>query len=176
MGIFDKLFGEKTRDNEEEVRRKKGHNQDRALARAALYGQTETVHALLEAGANVNARTIISDWTPLMAAASEGKTAVVQILLDRGANIDAQNPGGTTALTIAARNGHTDTVRVLLDRGADVNQRSPDGVSALSEAAAYGQLQMVRLLLSKGAKDDGGALKAVTRTGHKEITALLRQS
>jgi ankyrin repeat protein len=176
MSVFDRLFGEKSRKKEVEEKRKKSDNTERALARAALYGHAEAVRVLLDAGANVNARTIISSWTPLMAAASEGKIEIMRILFDRGADINAENPGGTTALTIAARNGHTDTVQVLLDRGADVNQRSPDGVSALSAAAAFGQTHIVRLLLSKGARDDGNALRAATQIGHKEIIDLLRDS
>jgi ankyrin repeat protein len=173
MGVFDKLLRQKARKQEEGQKRQSGN--DTALARAALYGQAEIVRALLDAGANINARTIISGWTPLMAAASESKTAIVQILLDRGADINAQSPDGTTPLMIAARSGHVATVQVLLDRGAEVNQRSPDGVSALAAAAAFGQLQIVRLLLSRGAKDDGGALQAATRIDHKEIIDLLKE-
>ena len=171
MGVFDKLFREKTHKKEDE---QKQSSRDNALARAALYGQAETVRALLDARANINAWTIISGWTPLMAAASQDKTVVVQILLDRGADINAPSPDGTTALIVAARNGHTDTLQILLDRGADINLRTPEGFSALSAAAAFGQLRNVRLLLSRGAKDDGGALQAATRIGHEEIINLLR--
>jgi ankyrin repeat protein len=174
MGVLDKLLGEKAR-KKEDAGTQQGDN-DKALARAALYGKAETVCALLDAGANINARTIISSWTPLMAAASEGKTAVVQILLDRGADVNAQSPGGSTALMVAAKNGQGATLQLLLDRGADVHQRNSDGASALTAAAAFGQLQTVRLLLSRGAKDDGGALQAATHLGHKEIIELLRET
>jgi len=174
MGVFDRLLGEKAR-KKEDVGKQQSDN-DKALARAALYGKVETVCSLLDAGANINARTIISGWTPLMAAASEGKTAVVQILLDRGADINAQSPGGGTALIVAAKNGQGATLQMLLDRGADANQRTPDGDSALAAAAAFGRLQIVRLLLSRGAKDDGGALRAATHLGHKEIIELLTET
>lgn len=175
MRVFDKLFGEKFRKKEGERGLRKSDKADKALVRAALYGHTKTVRALIDSGANVNARKVISGWTPLMAAASEGKTAVIRILLDKGADIDAQNPSGTTALTIAARNGHAETVLLLLEKGADVNHRSPDGVSALSAAAAFGKTHIVKLLLSQGAKDDSRALQTATQLGHVEIKNLLEE-
>lgn len=174
MDLFDRLLSRKSRKGEEAGRKKTDIN-DSALARAALHGQAEIVCALLDTGASINARTIVSGWTPLMAAASEGHTAVVEILLGRGADINAKDPGGATALMIAAGNGHIGTVQALLDQGADANHRRPDGVTALSAAAAFGKIRVVRLLLSKGVKDDGGALRAATRLGRNEIIELLRE-
>jgi ankyrin repeat protein len=171
--VFDKFF--RQRMPREEVETHKQRAADLALAKAALYGQVDIVRALLDSGADINARTIISDWTPLMAAASEGKTAVVQILLDRGADINARSPSGNTALMVAARNGQVATLQILLERGADVNERTPDGVSTLSAAAAFGQLHSVRLLLNQGAKDDGGALQAAIQFGNAEIIKLLKE-
>jgi hypothetical protein len=72
VGLLDKFFNEKTREKEEQEQKRKQGHKDSALARAALRGQAETVHTLLDAGADINARTIISGWTPLNGCCQRG--------------------------------------------------------------------------------------------------------
>lgn len=57
------------------------------LHRAAERGQSQTVAALLAAGAPVDARTLGAAKTPLMLAAASGHAAVVQQLLAAGESV-----------------------------------------------------------------------------------------
>ena len=89
------------------------------LIEAARNGRAEKVQALLEAGADVNAKTDDGS-TALMMAAFGGQTETAQVLLDAGADVNAKNNDGQTALWWAARQGHTHTeiVELLKQAGA----------------------------------------------------------
>jgi Ankyrin repeats (3 copies) len=83
---------------------------DRALCMAAWEGDTETVRALLDAGADVHA------WAdaPLWDAAMNGHAEIMRVLLDSGADQDI-------ALVEAAANGLVELVRELLGKGVSVH-------------------------------------------------------
>lgn len=66
---------------------------DNELLAEARFGDVKRVNALLDAGANIEARDETFGRTPLMEAALEGKTAVVKTLLSRGAEINAKCQG-----------------------------------------------------------------------------------
>ena len=55
-----------------------------ALHLAALAGQTETVKALLAAGAEINAKNDLIGWTALDFAATKGHTETVKLLRANG--------------------------------------------------------------------------------------------
>src|SRR6187200_737095 len=81
----------------------------------------EKVRALLEHGANVNARSE-TDRTAFLVAASYPRTVdVLRLLLDRGADIRAQDRANATALALAVRSADVDVVRFLVERGLDLN-------------------------------------------------------
>jgi len=88
-----------------------------ALIEAARMGDTEKAQALLERGADVNARNN-ECVTALMAAAAEGHTDTVQALLEKGADVNAKNNDGKTALMRAKEKGHKEIVRMLKEVGA----------------------------------------------------------
>ena len=67
-------------------------------------GRLEVVQALLDKGANVNAKTE-KGTTALMMASSTGQTDVVQMLLENGANVNAKTSYSLTALMRAAEGG-----------------------------------------------------------------------
>ncbi len=87
------------------------------LIDAAERGDTATVQALLDAGADVNFQDDMRG-TALMDAAISGHTATVQALLDAGADVDAQDKDGLTALMGAQEHGHTEVVEILQKAGA----------------------------------------------------------
>ena len=99
---------------------------------AAKRGDTVSIKALLETGANVNT-TDINDRTALMWAAQKGHTETAQALLEAGADVNAwDRVYETPVLGWAAEEGHTETVQALLDAGADVNAKTEMGVTALT--------------------------------------------
>jgi ankyrin repeat protein len=107
---------------------------------------------LIEAGADVNARSSIINWerqrteeprdkwlppgglTPLLFAARDGKIASAKVLLDHGADINLVDPDRHTPLIIALSSGHFDVAGLLIERGADVNMEDKVGQTALYAA------------------------------------------
>ncbi|XP_072524917.1 ankyrin repeat domain-containing protein 49 [Salminus brasiliensis] len=73
------------------------------LHRAAYSGHLSVVSALLDAGAELHARTV-DGWTPLHSASRWGHTAVASCLLRRGAEVNAMTSGRLTPLQLAAGN------------------------------------------------------------------------
>jgi ankyrin repeat protein len=61
-----------------------------ALHHAAWRGHADVVKLLLQAGADVNAKTRSNSETPLHLAAMHGHTDVIQLLLQAGADVNAR--------------------------------------------------------------------------------------
>jgi hypothetical protein len=74
------------------------------LHRAVQAGDLEEVQTLLNAGANVNAKAVTDQWTPLHQAAFKGYEAIAKLLLDAGADLNAQTRYGWKPLDLAERN------------------------------------------------------------------------
>jgi ankyrin repeat protein len=148
------------------------------LLKAAQNGYTEIVRALVENGADVEAKDSY-DLTALFLAAYEGYTDIVQLLLDYGADISVRNAYGMSALLWTAWNGHTETLQVLLDRGADVEEQDNSEETALIKAAYQGHTEIVRILLDRNVdvnvknSDGADALIYAAWQGYTEIVQLL---
>lgn len=114
---------------------------------AAAEGHSETVSALIRAGANVNATNALGR-TALMFASSKGFAGIVKDLLIHRAdpNIVPVDDTGWTALIAAARTGRIDVIKALLDHGADVTINDKEGKTALVWAEAQGHADVVRVL------------------------------
>lgn len=120
------------------------------LITAAKYGHSNMVKALLDAGADINAKIPDSGFTALHCATQHGHCDVVNILLQRRADVDARTSDGSTALLIAAGLGHIDIIHSLLAKGANVEaERVVNGARALHVAALNGHVNVVKAL-SKG--------------------------
>jgi ankyrin repeat protein len=120
---------------------------------AAFFGHPELANALLERGANVNARsTNAMKNTPLHAAAAGGRTDIVELFLKRGADPNATQEGGWTALHSAAQAGNRAMVEVLLANGADINRRAANEQAPLDLALMQGHQDVAALLEELGAK------------------------
>lgn len=109
------------------------------------------VQALLNAGADPNARDRDGD-TALMKAAIENKNhEVVKVLLAAGANPNIKNKFGSTALMFAAGNGNPEMTQALLDAGANPHERNTDGQTALMWQAEWVSFETLKALLNAGA-------------------------
>ena len=122
-----------------------------ALHLAAQQGHTEITKALLGAGAKVDAKTRIGDYTPLHLASTGAHLTVVRALLAAGADPrSVTTNSGVTPLHMAARalDGEL-VVRALLEKGAPINARELSaGQTPLMFAASFGRTATVRELLS----------------------------
>lgn len=101
----------------------------------ASEGYSNVAHALLEAGANPDAR-ILTGLFPLYVAAKSGYLDIVQDLIEHGANVDQTTPDGATALIGAAEEGWGHVAEYLLAQGASVATKDNEGRNA-SEAAVH---------------------------------------
>lgn len=117
---------------------------------AASAGQTKTALALVNAGADINAKDNY-DQTPLNLAVAGGYTEIALILLGAGADVGARDDNGSTPLHIATRNGQTATTLALVKVGADVGAKNNDGWTPLHDAAWQGEISAALALAKAGA-------------------------
>jgi hypothetical protein len=144
------------------------------LWEAARKGDAVAVKALLDKGADVNAKFRYGA-TALSYAADKGHTEVVKVLLERGADVNVRDTFyQSSPLEWAVSKGHAAIVKALLDKGAD-------GVDdVLLTGARGGNAEFVRLALAKGgAKPEtlSVALAAAAGDAKKtEIAEMLRKA
>jgi hypothetical protein len=87
----------------------------RALHNAVENGHAETLRLMLEAGANVNARSRKGKGkTPLISAIQKEDVVLVQVLLDAKADVTTAQIGNFTPLQLAASHGDVQLVDLLL--------------------------------------------------------------
>jgi ankyrin repeat protein len=146
-------------------------------------GSLELMEALLERGANPNARVRGKLWfsptshdrswvdhrggTPFWRAAMSSDVEAMRVLVAGGADPNLATDSGVTPLMVAAGIGWTGNftqnasdsflaaVKYCLELGADVNAADTrKGYTALQGAASRGDVEMVRYLVEKGARVD----------------------
>jgi uncharacterized protein len=120
-----------------------------ALLHAAVFGMTEVVDVLVEAGARIRsieeaaAAGEIGDWLAdapaearlraLVMAADHQRLDVIDQLVAAGTPVDATDAAfGGHPLRVAAGNGRPKSVRRLLDHGADPNLSDGEGRTPLA--------------------------------------------
>ena len=157
-----------------------GQDGPTSLHVAAQNGHLEVVSSLVEAAAEVNAKTQYGA-TALHLAAHNAHIEVLQSLLQANSDTDSTTHAGKTALHIASQNGHLEVVERLLVAGAQIHATMQNGATALHLAAMNGHLEVVRTLLEASAQSDAvkqdGATAFVLagQNGYYEIAHLLER-
>jgi ankyrin repeat protein len=115
---------------------------------AAHFGQGNAVDALLEARADVHARSTNAERNTALHAALAGRASarIVSRLLGRGADVNARAAGQHTALHEAAFRGNLELAQLLLAHGADATVRNDGGHTPLDLAQAQGHAMLARRL------------------------------
>jgi ankyrin repeat protein len=116
---------------------------------AAHFGHGDAVDALLEAGADVRARSANREANTALHAGLAGRAdlRIVTRLLARGSDVNASDGGGFTPLhTAAVRDDDVGMVNTLLAHGARADARAGDARTALAFAEARGHAEVARRL------------------------------
>jgi ankyrin repeat protein len=127
---------------------------DTALHVAALHGQLAVAQALIDAGADVNARNNYGPFTPdnlfTVIYSSDHADPVVLLKVHGVDQRDMQN--GYTPLHLAMFSvNHRKMVELLVAHGADVNAQASSGATPLFWAVMRQQKDDVQFLLDHGA-------------------------
>lgn len=130
-----------------------------ALMHASASGTVTIMQALVEAGAEVNAKNARAATALHWAVSDEAK---VKLLLLNGAAANAKTVEGRTPLYAAASMpAGAASVRHLLEANADVNAATLVGATALFPAV-NASAEITKLLLDKGADANRATLSGVT--------------
>ena len=130
----------------------KGDSGRTPLLAAIRNGNIQVAHALINAGADVNAQSH-DGYTALHIAAQNDKLlAIIRALIATGANPNIANNNGNTPLLMAVKAGDIRISRILIDVGSDVNIPYLSGDTALHLAAKNRHLwPLVNPLIAAGA-------------------------
>jgi Ankyrin repeats (many copies) len=120
---------------------------------AARAGAIEAMTALLDAGADANARDRRNHWTPLLHAIHCRRLEAARLLLERGADPNLRTES-VTPLLMAAVEPDPGFVKLLLSYGADPRARGIGGTTALSQAVSGGALSDIDRPLLGGCRTE----------------------
>ena len=130
-------------------------------------GHAAVVRALLERGADVNARSN-RGRTALHSASWKGRAEALRELLMHRPDLNAQSNGGHTPLIEACSEGHLMAATLLIGAGADLALLNNAGRSALWWAEG-------RVTLDAAPSDAGAEpVTAARREEHARVVALLK--
>jgi len=114
---------------------------------AAHHGRTACLRLLIDAGAQLEARTILGGFAPLHCAAQEGHAECCSLLLAMGSDANARTTGvKTTPLMKAISQQHSQCVRVLLP-ASDLSVTMQLGRNAFHVCITTGNLECFDLML-----------------------------
>lgn len=135
LGLTDKV--RLLLKNKADVSRRAMRGETSLLYAARPEGYPETVLALLEGGADVNAADHFG-IAPLHGAAMIGDVEVARVLIEKGrADVNLQTFSGYTPLHVAAISGKAAFVQFLLDKGANRELKDKDKLTPAERAERF---------------------------------------
>lgn len=114
---------------------------------AALYSRPDELDIVLDAGGDVNARTVDELLTPLHIASANGDRTMVERLLQRGANVDAIDVSGVDAVKFAELGGHQEIIDLLKKWPKDRPSYNDSGLTPLQSAVINNNINEIKRLL-----------------------------
>jgi ankyrin len=128
-------------------------------ARSKIYAQIVTSEVTQRAGREeLNYTVLRGGSTPLLFGARSGDVESVRLLLAAGADVNDSLPNGMSALVLAAHSGNGAAASLLLEKGADPNAAAA-GYTALHAAVLRSDLSLVNALLAHGASPNAQITK-----------------
>jgi ankyrin repeat protein len=123
------------------------------LGLAVFFGNTTTVDALLQAGADVNQQSReYMKVSALHSAAAARRIDLAEMLLARGANPNLRAETGATPLHEVAVTGQLDLAALLVKYGANVNAMDDSGKTPLAHAISGNKDAVVAWLREHGGR------------------------
>lgn len=133
-----------------------------AAVSSGYAGALDALRAVLNGGANANAKDALGCTALMMVCRMVAKSPAQRVLMARelleaGADATLQDADGRVALHSAAFCGHTDLIDLLLSGGSlpTLNYVTLDGKTPLTVAVEFDRSSVVSLLLSAGASQKG---------------------
>jgi len=143
------------------------------LLNAARNGDLDTVKALIEKGAPLEAKTPYGQ-TPLYLAAMSGHEAVVQFLLDKGAKTDVRDTFyKASLLDFVLERKHYAVAKMIIAKG------NGNADEQLKEVADAGQADLVQAVLEKGRPSQpalDSAYEGALAENKKDVAELLKKA
>ncbi|KAL3530741.1 hypothetical protein ACH5RR_010063 [Cinchona calisaya] len=124
-------------------------NDEHELFSAVLFGDLETVEAVLAKDPSLVHHKVYDRYSVLHVAAANGQIEILSMLLSRSVNPDLLNRHKQTPLMLAAMHGKVNCVQKLIEAGANILKfDSVSGRTCLHYAAYYGHSDCLKVILS----------------------------
>ena len=141
------------------VNAKNQHGATALIVAAGQNSNPEVITALINAGADVNARDEVLGFTALVVAVGQNNNfEVIATLLKNGADVNARDEiTGMTALMVAmAKDNNSEVITALLKNGADVELKNSLGMRAVDFAEHNKNQENINALRRFNARSKGG--------------------
>jgi ankyrin repeat protein len=125
------------------------YRQYSVLHMVAQNGNAQVTESEINAGADVNAKTV-SDVTPLHKATINDEIATATLLIENGANIDAVDLWNNPPIYYAVLRDNPEMVQLFLNAGANTDFRSALGDETILEyAERKGNVEIIQMMLDQ---------------------------
>ena len=145
-------------------------NGQTALHLAVYAGSIESVEALLNYGAQIDAATSFENNEPIHIAAERGWKKLMTLLIERGANPNALNRIERTPLHLVAEIGRVDMAAILIRAGSKQDLLDVHGWNARQVAELNSHREVEELLVRSTMKEKQAILKEMPHAPwHSEL-------